>query len=153
MTSRRAERIGVAIQRELSAALVRGELRDPRLAKVGGLTLTGVWVSGDLSIARVYVDVIAEAEAATALAALRAGAPALRRILARTLDLRKTPSLEFFRDDGVVRGARIEALLHELAAERSAVPAGEGPAPADDDASEPSPTPGAQAGGRPDERE
>ena len=51
---KRADRVGDAIQREL-AALVRAELRDPRL---GMVNINAVRVSSDLSTAKVYLTFV-----------------------------------------------------------------------------------------------
>ena len=51
--------------------LIRGELRDPRLSPASAISITGVEVSGDLVVARVFVDVLTEElRSARVLAAL-----------------------------------------------------------------------------------
>ena len=57
--------------------------------------------------------------------------PFLRRQLGRRLRLRRVPELQFFYDESIERGDRIERILLELEAERAAsAPADEGPTPA-----------------------
>ena len=51
MSHRRIDRPNEQLKRELSA-LIRTRLRDPR---VDGVTVTGVRVTSDLSLARVFV--------------------------------------------------------------------------------------------------
>ncbi|HLT41053.1 MAG TPA: ribosome-binding factor A, partial [Enhygromyxa sp.] len=60
MSGRRQHRVEELLRRELAQMLLRGELRDPRLAPASAISITGVDVSADLSVARVYVDVLAE---------------------------------------------------------------------------------------------
>lgn len=95
--------------------LLRGELRDPRLAPASAISITGVDVSADLSVARVYVDVLAETLRLTdVLAALDGSAGVLRHKLGERLQLRRTPELRFMHDESIGRGARVEAILAEL---------------------------------------
>ena len=74
--SRRTERLGSIIQRELAMIILR-ELNDPRLT--GLPSITHVKVSPDLSIADVYVTVMGtEGQQTAALNALRHSAGLLR---------------------------------------------------------------------------
>lgn len=95
--------------------LLRGELRDPRLTPASAVTVTGVEVSGDLSVARVFVDVLTETlRLSDVLAGLRAGGGVMRRKLGVRLKLRRLPELRFEQDTSITRGARVEAILAEL---------------------------------------
>lgn len=95
--------------------LMRGELRDPRLSPASAVSITGVEVSADLSVARIFVDVLTEAlRREDVLSALRSGGGLIRRKLGERLKLRRTPELRFEQDDSITRGARVEAILTEL---------------------------------------
>ncbi len=119
MASRRMERVEELLRRELADMLLRGELRDPRLKPAMAISITGARVTADLSVARVFVDVLTdEADIDRVLAGLNAGRSALRAKLGQRVKLRRTPELRFERDDSVIHGARIEAVLAELADER-----------------------------------
>jgi ribosome-binding factor A len=119
--STRTDKIEEMIRREIAAALVRGELRDPRLGDATAISVTGVKVSPDLSSACVYVDVAGERrDIATVLKGLNAGAGVLHHALRERIDLRRTPSLRFEHDESIARGGAIERVLGELAAERAA---------------------------------
>ena len=119
MASRRMERVEELLRRELADMLLRGELRDPRLKPAMAISITGARVTADLSVARVFVDVLTdEADIERVLAGLNAGRSALRAKLGQRVKLRRTPELRFERDDSVIHGARIEAVLAELADER-----------------------------------
>jgi ribosome-binding factor A len=123
MPSKRLARLSEQLRREI-AELLRTSVRDPR---VGGVTVTAVHVSADLSTARVHVRVPREkAERSATLEGLDAAAPFLRRTLGRTLHVRRIPELRFLEDTSFERAQRIEDLLAEvLPAEPSARDEGE----------------------------
>src|SRR5688572_15856796 len=119
--STRTAKVEEMLRREIAAALVRGELRDPRLGDPASISVTGVKVAPDLSSARVYVDVLGQwRDVALVLKGLNAGAGVLHHALRERIELRRTPSLRFERDDSIDRGGSIERVLLELAAERKA---------------------------------
>src|SRR5271155_249870 len=95
--SRRTERVASTIHRELAMVILR-ELNDPRLT--GMPSITRVKVSGDLSIADVYVTVMGtEGQQTAALNALRHSAGLLRTRLTEALSTRITPYLKFHLDE------------------------------------------------------
>ena len=115
--SRRLERLGEQLRREL-AGLIRTQVRDP---EVGPLSVTGVDVTPDLWVARVYVQALGTpAERAQTLEGLTRAAPFLRATLSKTLRIRRMPELRFAADDSVEAGQRIEAILKDV------LPAGSG---------------------------
>lgn len=114
----RSRRVAEQLQREL-AELVRDALRDPR---VQGVTITGVDCANDLSHARVHFSMLAATgegdEAVKAAAkALNGAAGALHHELKARLHMRLIPSLSFHFDDSLLRGAKLEALIHQALAE------------------------------------
>jgi ribosome-binding factor A len=113
--SRRQQRVEELLRREIAQMLMRGELRDPRLTPASAVGITGVEVSADLSVARVFVDVLTEAlRVEDALAALRSANSVIRHKLGERLRLRRSPELRFEQDTSITRGARVEAILTEL---------------------------------------
>lgn len=111
MSNRRSVRVGEQLRRELSAA-IRSKVRDP---DVGIVTVTGVDVTADLWVARVYVDVMGDAEEqARSLAGLNRAAPFLRTTLSRSLHIRRMPELRFHLDQSLAAGQRVEAILSEV---------------------------------------
>lgn len=119
--SRRQQRVEELLRREIAQVLLRGELRDPRLSPASAIGITGVHVSADLSVATVYVDVLSEeVELAGVLAGLRAAAGTVRRKLSDRVEMRRMPELRFAYDEAIGRGARVEAILAELASEPKA---------------------------------
>ncbi|HXE56403.1 MAG TPA: 30S ribosome-binding factor RbfA [Gemmatimonadales bacterium] len=110
-SARRPEQVAETI-RQVVADTVMRELRDPRL---GFVTITGVQVTNDLSLARVRFSVLGEEEdREKALVALESAAGFLRSRLGKVLHLRTVPELRFEIDRGIEHAARINRLLEEL---------------------------------------
>jgi ribosome-binding factor A len=113
-SSRRPEQVGETLRQVISDALLRGQVRDPRLGP-GLVTVTGVLVTNDLSHARVLVSVSGEeADKLRALEGLQSAAGFLRSRAARTLTTRSVPELHFELDRGLEHAARISELLNTI---------------------------------------
>ena len=113
MSERRRARLNEQMKREI-AELVRSEVHDPR---VGVPTVTGVDVTADLWLARVYVrpgPTDPDASLGQILEGLKAAAPFIRRALGRTLTLRRVPELRFLPDRTLDEARRIEEILREV---------------------------------------
>lgn len=115
--STRTARVENLLRREIAAALLRGEIKDPRVGDTATVSITGVTVSPDLSTARVFVDVLGEGNVSRVLAGLNAAAGLLRSGLGKTMKLRRAPALRFERDESIARGHSIERVLEEIHAE------------------------------------
>jgi ribosome-binding factor A len=121
-TGSRPSRLGDQLRAELSDLLAR-EVHDPG---VGFLTITHVKVTPDLQLARVYYTTLGDAAARRGSGrALDRAAPFLRRQLGSRLRLKRVPRLEFFFDESIERGDRIEQILNDLQAERSETASGD----------------------------
>ncbi len=106
----RTRRVGEQIQREL-AVLIQQEIKDPRL---GMVTVSGVDVSRDLSVAKVFITVFDEQqEMAQTLEVLEHAAGFLRHCLGKSMSLRSVPALKFIYDASVSRGNRLSSLIDE----------------------------------------
>jgi ribosome-binding factor A len=117
MAQNRPGRIGEELRQQLSELIVR-EVADPG---IGLMTITHVKVTPDLQIARVYYTLMGDEKARRETQkALQRATPFLRRHIGRTLRLKRVPELEFFFDESVQRGDRIEQILQQLNAERDA---------------------------------
>lgn len=111
MSGLRRSRLGEQLRRELSVKL-QGLVRDPGL---GPVSVTGVDVTADLWLARVYVEAYGtEDEQAETMAALGRAAPFLRSVLGRELHIRRMPELRFHQDESHAAGQRIEAILRDV---------------------------------------
>jgi ribosome-binding factor A len=105
----RDRRMGQEIQR-LLPDLIREEVKDPRVS--GIVTVTDVEVSADLSQAKVFVTVMAAADAVSAtLEGLNRSASFLRTQLSRSMRARTVPALRFEYDESVERGVRLARLI------------------------------------------
>ena len=111
--SRRSERTGKLIQREISGLLER-EVNDPRLSKL--ISVTGVTLSPDLKHAKIFVSTLSSEtnNKEEILAGFNNASGFLRKELASHLKLKYTPQLSFHYDDSIERGARLLKLMGEL---------------------------------------
>jgi ribosome-binding factor A len=109
--NRRLERVGDQVRDELNRLLLR-ELRDPRVQMA---SVSRVEVSADLQHARVAVSALgSDEERDSSIAALRHAAGFLRSRLAKSLQLRATPALDFHLDRGAEHSLHISQLLEDL---------------------------------------
>ena len=108
----RAERLAEAMREELSSLLAR-EVKDPRVAAAGLVTVTRVEVAADLGVAKVGVSFLGGDDVRTraALAALGRVAGWLRGEVGRRLSLRRAPELRFVHDRGGEHAEKIDRLL------------------------------------------
>jgi ribosome-binding factor A len=116
MASRRAEQMGHVLQAEL-AELISRRAKDPRLE--GLITVTGVKMSDDLKLARVYFCLMGEEQADPSRRrevqkGLTSSSGFLKRELGRRLRLRHPPELSFFYDESFDYAGRIERILKGL---------------------------------------
>ena len=82
---------------------------------MGFVTVTAAEVSPDLRHARVYVSVLgSDSEKQATFDGLDSVASHLRSRLARQLQLRVAPEIQFKEDDTIARAARIESLLADV---------------------------------------
>lgn len=99
------------LQKEISELLVR-KVKDPRLELV---TITGVKISPDLKLARIYFSRFGTTEdLKKVMEGLESSAGFLRRELGQRMKLRHVPELIFTHDTSFEYGDRIESLLKEV---------------------------------------
>src|SRR5919201_292310 len=109
-TSRRQERVNHLLQKEISS-LIEFESSDPRLQ---GVTVSAVEISPDLRQARVFVVATGDEERDREIRhGLRSAKRFFRRELARRIQLRLVPELDFVFDRSFEEGQRIERLIRE----------------------------------------
>lgn len=113
--STRQSRVEQLLRREIAGMLLRGDVKDPRIGNTAAISITGAKVSADLSVARIFVDLMGEeGNFPRVLKGLNAGAGVLRGQLSRVVRMRRMPSLRFERDPSIEHGAAIERVLAEL---------------------------------------
>jgi ribosome-binding factor A len=105
--------------REMVATILSQEISDPRLFLI---TVTGVHVSPDKSVATIYVSSDPD-RYEEVLAGLESAKGRIRSLLGKTLGWRVSPELRFFIDDSIDEGARIAAALEREQAARNEGPA------------------------------
>ncbi len=112
--SSRPRRVGELVQRELAGMLQR-EVKDPRLAMV---SITAVDVTRDMSLARVYYTLIgSDHNTPEVKDGLKKASGFLRHELAKRVQLRIVPRLEFRYDESVLKGAELSRLIDNAVAE------------------------------------
>jgi ribosome-binding factor A len=113
-TPARPERVGAEIQAAVADLLGRGDLRDPR---IGFITVTGVKVSPDLRVARVFWSSLGDdAARRETQAGLDAAKGYVRREVTSRVKLRVSPEVFFVFDGSVQEGDKIDRLLREVKA-------------------------------------
>jgi len=113
---RRVKRLEKVILQTLGP-LVSHRLTDPRLHMV---TVTRVRLARDLSIAHVNWSVIGSVgDRSKATHALADARGYLQSAVAKNLQTKATPRLEFHYDDTMEKAARVNEILHGLARERA----------------------------------
>ena len=104
----RNQRLGNQVLRTLSE-LLRFETKDPRLSQV---SLTSVELSRDLSVARVYFNLVdIDADPEPVKEGLLKASGFLRSQLGRELKIRHVPELRFSHDDSAAESQRISDLI------------------------------------------
>jgi ribosome-binding factor A len=130
MKTHRLARVAEAV-REVASETILYELRDPRVKLV---TVTRAEVSGDLQHAKIYVSIMGQPkEQQLTLRGLKHAAGFVQSKLAKRLQTRFTPVIQFVLDQGVKNSIEMSRLIKEALGEAGgadAAPAGpdEGPA-------------------------
>jgi ribosome-binding factor A len=110
MKHHRLARVAEAV-RETAAETILYELHDPRVKNV---TVTRAEVSGDLQHAKVFVSVMGtESEQRLTLRGLRHAAGFIQSKLAKRLQTRFTPQVQFVLDQGVKNSIEMTRLINE----------------------------------------
>jgi ribosome-binding factor A len=109
--SRRTEKAAEAVREVVSMAILT-ELQDPRVRDV---TVTSVEVAPDMRQAKVYVSIMGnETKQQLSLRGLQSAAGFLQSKVARRIDTRYTPRLEFVLDQGVKQSIAIAEILKRV---------------------------------------
>ena len=104
----RSDRVSGLIQKVLSEILQK-DIKDPRLKMA---TITGVDVSRDLKLARVYFTTPdGEQQKDAAIEGFNSARGYIKRTLAHELDLKYMPDIKFFYDASIEYGAYIDSLI------------------------------------------
>ena len=107
---KRSQRVSDLLRQEIADIIMR-KVKDPRL---GFVTVTGVDLTDDLKIARVFVSCLKDEEREMTLDILNAAKSFIRSEVGKRVRMKVLPSLEFRVDESVGYGDRIEKLLREI---------------------------------------
>lgn len=107
---KRSQRVGDLLREEIADIIIY-RLKDPR---IGFVTVTGVDVTDDLKIAKVYVSILKDEEKETTLEILNSAKSFIRSELSKRVRMKFIPSIEFRLDTSIEYGSRIEKLLKEI---------------------------------------
>jgi ribosome-binding factor A len=119
MGKRRQERMAVEIKRIISA-IFQQDLKDPRI-DFSTVSVTRVDIPADISHARINISVLGDETRQTeTMQALQKARGYIRTELARQLQIRHAPELEFRLDKSIEHGIHISSLLEELGKEAEA---------------------------------
>ena len=111
MPARRADRIAIRIQQEVTLLLQHG-VPDPR---VGLISILGVSVTDDLSVARIrWLPFAGIGDRVSISEGLKDVAPQLRGPVGRALGIRHAPELRFELDKNVEYAAHMDELFAKL---------------------------------------
>ena len=112
MTSSRRALKAAEVVREVVSMAILAELKDPRIRDV---TVTHVEVSADLRHAKVHVSVMGdEARQRLSLRGLQSAAGFLQGKVAKRIEARYTPRIEFLLDQGVKKSIEVARLLRQV---------------------------------------
>jgi len=113
--TQRQLRVGEEVRHAIAWVLERGEVRDPAVQGVP-VTVTEVRISPDLRNATAFVVPLgggAEEKLETVLQGLNRAVPFLRKQIARSVQLRNVPRLNFISDTSFDEASHIDRLLRD----------------------------------------
>ncbi|MFQ6724063.1 MAG: 30S ribosome-binding factor RbfA [Clostridia bacterium] len=110
MKNNRLERVNSEIQKEV-ALIINNELRDPQITSMIGVS--EVDVAPDLANAKVYLSVYG-GDAQDTLNRVKGAGSFIRGRLAKKIRLRIIPRLDFYLDNSLGYGQKIDELLSNI---------------------------------------
>lgn len=108
-------RINEEVRRQLQEIIMR-ELKDPRVDPM--TSVTKVEVAPDLKTCKAYISVLGNAHAlGSTIEGLESAEGYIRRELARSVNLRNTPTVRFIADDSIAYGVGMSKRIDEVIAQ------------------------------------
>jgi ribosome-binding factor A len=105
-------RINGEVMKELSI-IIRQEIKDPRIHMM--TSVTSAQVAPDLKTCKAFISVLgSDKEKSDTIAGLRSAEGYIRRQLAKTLNLRNTPQIQFVLDESIEYGVNMSKLINEV---------------------------------------
>ena len=110
--SRKSTRRNSEVQKELGN-IIRGGLKDPRIAPM--TSVVACEVTTDLKTCKAYISVLGDEKVQTeTIAGLQSAEGFIRKELARTLNMRNTPEIQFILDQSIEYGVNMTKKIEEL---------------------------------------
>jgi ribosome-binding factor A len=109
--SERILRVNSEIQKAISY-IIQTEIKNPLIK--GLITVTKVDTTNDLDQSKVYLSIYEEETREEVFNQIKHSAGFIRRELAKAVDLRKVPYLNFFLDDSYNYGQKIEETINKI---------------------------------------
>jgi ribosome-binding factor A len=109
--SERILRVNSEIQKAISY-IIQTEIKNPLIK--GLITVTKVDTTNDLDQSKVYLSIYEEETREEVFNQIKHSAGFIRRELAKAVDLRKVPYLNFFLDDSYNYGQKIEEAINKI---------------------------------------
>ncbi len=108
----KSTRLNMEVYKALSN-IIRSELKDPRIHPM--TSVVKVDVAADLKTAKAYISVLGtEEEGRETMEGLKSSSGFIRHALAKNLNLRNTPEIEYIYDDSIAYGVRMSKLINEV---------------------------------------
>ena len=109
----RIEKVNELIKREISNMILLGEVRDPRIKFV---TIQSVDTSKDLQHARVRFSTLSDrpVDIQSTIDGLNSCRGYIRKLIARRMEIRYIPEVQFIYDKGVRHAAQVDQVLEEI---------------------------------------
>ena len=105
-------RINGEVLKELSL-IIREKIKDPRIHMM--TSVTAVEVAPDLKTCKAYISVLGDdKEKSDTIAGLRSAEGYIRRLLAKRLNLRNTPEIQFRLDESIEYGIHMSRVIREV---------------------------------------
>lgn len=105
-------RINGEVQKELSVIISR-EIKDPRISPM--TSVVSVEVTPDLKYCKAYISVLGnEKSQQDTLAGLKSAVGFIRKALARSVNLRNTPEIEFCLDQSIEYGVNMSKMIDDV---------------------------------------
>ena len=108
----KSSRVNNEVQRELGN-IIRGGLKDPRIAEM--TTVVAAEVTTDLKTCKAYISVLGDAKAQEkTIEGLQNAVGFIRKELARNLNMRNTPEIQFILDQSIEYGVNMSKKIDDL---------------------------------------
>ena len=111
MNEQRTRRIAEEIKKVVSS-LILSELKDPRIDEFA--SVTHVYLTNDLSLARIYVSALDEEKRESTVEGLNSAKGFIKREISKQLQLRVLPELEFIDDDSIEKTFEFMEVLDSI---------------------------------------